>query len=104
MPAASRAPVVKAPPATTSAPALPTKDPATIPSIAPSPPSDPRKGVLVLPQSAKLHRVYIDGRLTEMADMRITTTCGVRDVRIGSQGRTVKVDVPCGAETTVLLH
>ena len=66
-----------------------------------APPIDAQRGVLVLPASAADHRVFVDGRVTVVTSSRITLACGHHEVRIGSQGRTIPVDVSCGRETAL---
>jgi hypothetical protein len=59
------------------------------------------RGVILLPTQAADHRVFIDRRAATVADGRVTAPCGRHELRIGSQGRPVSVDVPCGGEVSL---
>lgn len=58
-------------------------------------------GVLVLPQEAADHRLFVDGRIVPVKNSRAVVPCGTREIRIGSHGTPRTLDVACGAETTV---
>ena len=62
---------------------------------------DATRGVLVLGPSALGHRIFIDGRVVPTADGRVTVSCGRHDLRVGSQGKSASIDVPCGRELIV---
>ena len=65
-------------------------------------PSEPNpNGVIVLPQEAEDHRVFVDGKVVPVKNSRAVVPCGTREIRIGSRGTPRTVDVACGAETTV---
>ena len=55
-----------------------------------SPPAAPaettKDGVIVLPQEASDHRVFVDGRVVPVKNSRAVVPCGTREVRIGSHG------------------
>lgn len=57
-----------------------------------------RTGTMVLGASAIGHRVFVDGHVLADLDGGIVVTCGRHDVRVGSHGKSVSVDVPCGGE------
>ena len=61
----------------------------------------PTDGVLRTPQSARGHRVFVDGRLRTMGGEAIRLRCGPHEVQIGSAGRKQRVVVPCGGEIDV---
>ena len=58
-------------------------------------------GVIVLPQVAEGHRVFVDGRVVAVKSSRAVVPCGTREIRIGSRGAAQKLDVACGGETVV---
>lgn len=65
-------------------------------------PTEPNpNGVIVLPQEAEDHRVFVDGKVVPVKNSRAVVPCGTREIRIGSRGTPRSVDVACGAETTV---
>jgi hypothetical protein len=57
--------------------------------------------VIVLPESAAGHRVFVDGRVIEVKTSRAVVPCGTREVRIGSRGNVRTVEVACGGETAI---
>ena len=61
-------------------------------------------GVIVLPEAAAGHRVFVDGQLAEVKSSRVVVPCGSREVRIGSRGAAQTLDVKCGGETTLPAH
>ena len=63
--------------------------------------SGPQRGRIVLPASAADHRVFVDGRAAVVSDSRVIVTCGHHEVRIGTQGRAVPIDVACGTEVSL---
>ncbi len=68
----------------------------------PAPQADlPTTGAIVLPESAAGHRVFVDGRVTEVKSGRIIVPCGSHSVRIGSSGTEQKLDVECGGATAI---
>jgi hypothetical protein len=44
------------------------------------------------------HRVWIDEHLAGESPASISVRCGSHTVRVGSQGTTQRVNVPCGGE------
>ncbi|HSD90064.1 MAG TPA: hypothetical protein VLB44_21180 [Kofleriaceae bacterium] len=58
-------------------------------------------GVIVLPQEAADHRVFVDDRVVPVKNSRAVVPCGTREIRIGSSGTPRTVDVACGGETAV---
>lgn len=58
-------------------------------------------GVLVLPDEAADHRVFVDGRVVPVKNLRAVVRCGTREIRIGSRGTSRTLDVACGGETVV---
>lgn len=46
-------------------------------------------------------RIFVDQRTVGQTPEAITVRCGLRRVRIGSAGKTLSVDVPCGGEVSV---
>jgi len=58
-------------------------------------------GVIVLPQEAEDHRVFVDGKVVPVKNSRAVVPCGTREIRIGSRGTPRTLDIACGAETTV---
>ena len=52
-------------------------------------------GELVVPDEGA-HRVWLDGKLVGDSPLRVPTTCGRHEVRVGSAGTAHTVDVPCG--------
>jgi hypothetical protein len=91
-------------PATPSPQPAPTENAgATAESAVPSPAPavTTTDGAIVLPPEAAGHRVFVDGKVVEVTGSRAVVPCGAREVRIGSRGAAVKVDVACGAETAV---
>jgi hypothetical protein len=65
------------------------------------PASDKTDGVLILPDEAEGHRLFVDGKKIEFAGDRATVPCGTHEIRIGSRGAPRTLDIPCGGETTM---
>jgi tetratricopeptide (TPR) repeat protein len=64
-----------------------------------APPADKAHGVVHLPKGSAVHRIFVDGKTyTASANDQLVVACGHHDIRIGSQGTTRPVDVPCGGE------
>lgn len=96
-----------APPLAVSPPAPPPPAPLP-PQPAPASPARPAgpalaagTGRVVTPASAKGHRVFVDGRVAGSGGAPLVVRCGKHDVRVGSAGRLVKVEVPCGGDLEV---
>lgn len=53
-------------------------------------------GELVAEPSRWSHRIYVDGRVEGTSGTRIRVRCGTHVARFGSQGRTQRIEVPCG--------
>jgi tetratricopeptide (TPR) repeat protein len=68
---------------------------------APSPALDAKSGAILLPKSAKGHRLYLDGHVAGNDATRLVVPCGHHELRIGSHGAPHPVDVPCGGEANV---
>lgn len=66
-------------------------------------PSEPVRtdGVIVLPDAAEGHRVYVDGRKVDVKGSRAVVPCGTRAIQIGSRGTARTIEVACGGETAV---
>jgi hypothetical protein len=88
-----------APPTSISAPDVETG--AKKESDARAPAESATDGVIVLPQEAEEHRVYVDGHVVRVKNSRAVVPCGTREIRIGSRGTSKTVGVVCGGETTV---
>lgn len=67
----------------------------------PAPSAPPSTTRIVFPRSSIGHRVWIDGVLVGEDRKPIETNCGRHSIKIGSQGKTRDVDLPCGAETNL---
>ncbi len=98
-----------------SAPASPPSTPAPEPfapvhpftaaPATPAPAAASTAGELVTPASARSHRVFVDGRYAAArSGATLTLHCGRHTVRIGSQGRDLAVEVPCGGSVSVEVH
>jgi hypothetical protein len=59
------------------------------------------EGVIVLPDEASGHRVFVDGRVVRVRKSRAVVPCGSREIRIGSRGTPRTLDVACGGDTAV---
>lgn len=62
-------------------------------------PSDlePNQTAIFLPESAKGHRIFVDGRALNEGDVRyVVASCGKHKVQIGSTGKEQTLDLPCG--------
>jgi serine/threonine-protein kinase len=46
-------------------------------------------------------RIFVDEKTVGQTPQSVTTKCGVRQIRLGSSGKTQSIDVPCGGEITV---
>jgi hypothetical protein len=58
-------------------------------------------GLLDTPPTLWNHRVFVDGLARGVGGDLIRVPCGRHAVRLGSTGRTLSVDVPCGGTVTV---
>jgi len=58
-------------------------------------------GVILLPEDAAGHRVFVDGRVVDVNGSRAVVPCGTHEVRIGSRGTPRTFDVACGGETAI---
>jgi len=58
-------------------------------------------GLLRTPESARGHRVFVDGRVRGGAGDPIRLPCGPHEVRVGSAGRKQQIRLPCGGEIDV---
>jgi hypothetical protein len=70
-----------------------------VPTAGPS--ATPSTGVLNPPATAAGHRVFVDGRQVGEGTDPIVVPCGRHAVRIGSGGKDVTLDIPCGGETSL---
>ncbi len=75
----------------------------TVPSVAveslPSKPViEPNMTLVTFPSSAVGHRIYVDSSVLLNAPDKAMMKCGKHKVRIGSEGKAKKVDLPCGGE------
>jgi len=75
--------------------------PAVDPEASVAAPAVSTEGVILLPPAASKHRVYVDGKVIEVKNLRATVACGEREVRIGSRGTNQTLDVACGGETAL---
>lgn len=100
-PTAPPSPLVQQPePPATTPPPPPV--PAAVPSALPAEkPPRAGMGLVTTPPSAAGHRVFVDGRLACAGATRCEVRCGRRVVRVGSEGRAQKVDVPCGGAIAI---
>ncbi len=64
-------------------------------------PTNATDGVLLLPPAAGNHRVFVDGTVVPVKDLKATVPCGTRAIQIGSRGTAQTVEVACGGETVV---
>jgi hypothetical protein len=64
----------------------------------------PTRGTLRFPDSAKLHRVFVDGVVVGDGTAPVEVTCGRHAVRVGSRAAPRPIDVPCGGDILVPLH
>jgi serine/threonine-protein kinase len=46
-------------------------------------------------------RIFVDARTVGQTPEAVVVKCGLHRVRIGSAGKTLTVDVPCGGEVEV---
>jgi serine/threonine protein kinase len=58
-------------------------------------------GLLDTPPALSNHRVFVDGLARGVGGDLIRVPCGRHAIRLGSTGRTLSVDVPCGGTVTV---
>ena len=76
-------------------------DAASAPIVARSPvpepaPPAPTTGDLRTLPSSPPHRVYVDGKLVGESGAVVSVACGAHAVRVGTRGKPVSVNVPCG--------
>jgi hypothetical protein len=65
-------------------------------------PAVPNTTTLVtFPRSAITHRVWIDGVLVGDDRQPMSLRCGTRTIKIGSKGKSRRVDLPCGRDVTL---
>lgn len=91
---AAAAPIASAPEAAGGSSAAP---PGASPSAASD---DARYGTLVTGSGAG-HRIFVDGKTVGHGAGSHRVLCGQRTVKIGSSGKPLSVDVPCGGSVTV---
>ena len=60
-----------------------------------------KEGVLLLPDDASGHRLFVDGKVIDFKGTRVTVPCGSHVVQVGSRGTARNLDIKCGGETTV---
>ena len=70
-------------------------------SALPAPAVVPTTTVVTFPRSAISHRVWVDGALVGDDRSAIETKCGTHAIKIGSQGKTRRIDLPCGRDVTL---
>jgi serine/threonine-protein kinase len=74
-------------------------------AAAPAPPAsevpESTSGTITVPVSRVGHRVWIDDHVVGEAPGRYAVTCGAHTVRVGSQGDTRHVVVPCNGDVPV---
>jgi hypothetical protein len=71
--------------------------------MAPLPNGDipPGMGLLVLTNAQPGHRVFVDGHVVGQTPRAVLVKCGAAVLRIGRNGRAVRVEIPCGQELRV---
>lgn len=62
----------------------------------PPPAVAPTTTLVSFPRSTISHRVWIDGALVGDDRQPIETKCGAHAIKIGSQGKLRRLDLPCG--------
>ncbi|MBS2020252.1 MAG: hypothetical protein JST00_45755 [Deltaproteobacteria bacterium] len=116
-PAASAPSVVTAPPAaaivasTSAASSASVTSPAASPAAStPAPPTvsidalqpkggiHPKTTLVVFPESARGHRIWVDGTMVTASEKPTMLKCGHRKIQIGSAGKLRKIDLPCGKQ------
>jgi serine/threonine-protein kinase len=76
--------------------------PAAAPEPAPAPePAASTTGVMKTAAATPGRRIFVDQRTVGQTPDPIVVPCGVHQVRVGSHGKTLAVDVPCGGEISV---
>jgi hypothetical protein len=91
----------------TAAPTATTQVAGATPAPAPAPvaraasPIPRGMGELRLPPSATGHRLFVDNRPVGDASSRVRVACGRHVVRVGSAGRKLTINVPCGGAVDV---
>ncbi|MGZ3454174.1 MAG: hypothetical protein ACXWUG_23350 [Polyangiales bacterium] len=71
------------------------------PASAAPPPPAPTTGTLVAPAWTKGRRVWIDGNPLAGHAPKIDAPCGKHQVKVGANGKTRAVSIPCGGEIKV---
>ncbi len=102
-------PVTATPPAPPPAVAPPGAPPAQPPpgaaprAASPAPSIDVPAGMgrVKTEGSTSGRRIFVDRRTVGQTPETVVVECGVRRIRIGSAGKTMSVDVPCGGEIEV---
>ena len=55
----------------------------------------------MLPETADGHRLFVDGKVIPVKDLKAVVPCGTREVKIGSRGTARTLDVACSGETAI---
>ena len=58
-------------------------------------------GTVTVAPARSGHRVFVDGRVVGESPGTFTVRCGWRAVRVGSQGQTLNLEVPCGGDLSI---
>lgn len=82
------------PPSTEIVPPPPTHVPLV--SLDLRPPVEPGMTYVTFPESARGHRVYVDGQLLSTGAEPAKIKCGSHTIKIGAAGKAKSVDLPCG--------
>jgi serine/threonine-protein kinase len=86
------------PVATAASTAVP---PARASASPPTPTPTSSVGRLITAPIEHGHRVFVDGRTIGSGGVPLVVPCGKHEIRVGSEGRLRKIDVPCGEDITV---
>ena len=77
-----------------------TPDPAS--AVSPSHASAATTGELHALPASPAHRVYVDGKVVGESGAIVTLPCGEHMARIGSNGKTRAITVPCGGSAEIV--
>lgn len=78
-------------------------DPVVVPPVSPETPEiDSDFTLVTLPESARGHRIYVDGRVMTVGAEPIKVKCGMHTIKIGSSGKPRSIELPCGRDLTIV--
>jgi serine/threonine-protein kinase len=60
------------------------------------------KGLVHTDGNVSGRRIFVDDRSVGQTPATVTVKCGAHRIRIGSAGRTQRIDVPCRGEVRVV--